>query len=144
MRAKENYTPFVAVAFGLTLGIIILFQMYFWREPGRIEAVEAADQSAAVAAGRDLYAENCSACHGDNGEGGIAPGLNSRDLLQMTGDEALFNLTRTGIPGSTMPAWGTVLSPAQINDVVALLAAWREGDTIYQVPQQWFVCRKRI
>ncbi|HET6443127.1 MAG TPA: c-type cytochrome [candidate division Zixibacteria bacterium] len=29
-----------------------------------------------------------------------------------------------------MPTWGTVLSPSQINDVVALLAAWREGDTV--------------
>lgn len=128
MRPKENYTPFVAVAFGLTLGILILFQMYAWREPGRIEAVGAADLASSVAAGHDLYAENCAACHGDNGEGGIAPGLNSRDLLQMTGDEALFNLTRTGIPGSTMPAWGQSFggpfTNEQVVQLVSFIRAW--------------------
>jgi mono/diheme cytochrome c family protein len=29
-----------------------------------------------------------------------------------------------------MPTWGTVLSPAQINDLVALLTVWREGGTV--------------
>ena len=227
MRPKENHTPFLAVVLVLTLCILVLFQIYIWREPGRIEAVEAEDHSLAVAAGRELYAENCAACHGEGGEGGIAPALNSQDLLRMTSDEALFSLTRTGVPGSSMPAWGqtfggpftdeqiahmvvfirhweptapkstpedtapdpargaliydqtcsvchgqnglgtdqtpalndperlnklndawyrntiahgrpakgmptwgTVLSPAQINDLVALLAAWREGDTV--------------
>ena len=29
-----------------------------------------------------------------------------------------------------MPTWGTVLSPAQIDDLVALIAVWREGETV--------------
>ena len=35
-----------------------------------------------------------------------------------------------GRPAKGMPTWGTVLSPLQVNDVVALLAAWREGITV--------------
>jgi mono/diheme cytochrome c family protein len=39
-----------------------------------------------------------------------------------------------------MPTWGTVLSPMQINDVVALLAAWREGKTVAaDIPLATFV-----
>jgi cytochrome c2 len=39
-----------------------------------------------------------------------------------------------------MPTWGTVLSPLQINDVVALLAAWREGKTVAaNIPMATFV-----
>jgi mono/diheme cytochrome c family protein len=40
------------------------------------------------------------------------------------------NTIAHGRPAKGMPTWGTVLSPAQINDVVALLAAWRVGDTV--------------
>ena len=29
-----------------------------------------------------------------------------------------------------MPTWGTVLSPGQIDDLVALLTAWREGQAV--------------
>lgn len=128
MRPKENHTPFVAVAFGLTLCILIVFQLYIWREPGRIEADESEDHAAAVAAGGDLYAENCAACHGDNGEGGVGPGLNSSELLKTTSDEALFNLTRTGVPGTIMPAWGQTFggpfTDEQIAQMVAFIRDW--------------------
>ena len=90
MRPKENYTPFVTVAFGLTLGILVSFQIFIWREPARIEADELADRKAAVLAGRSLYGENCGACHGDEGEGGIGPALNSSELLKQTSDQVLF------------------------------------------------------
>lgn len=29
-----------------------------------------------------------------------------------------------------MPTWGTVLSPQQIRDLVALLRAWQQGETV--------------
>jgi mono/diheme cytochrome c family protein len=128
MRQKENHTPYVAVAFGLTLCILIVFQLYFWREPARIEAEETEDHALAVATGGELYGENCAACHGDNGLGGVGPGLNSSTLLKMTTDEALFNLTRTGVPGSIMPAWGQTFggpfTDEQILQMVTFIRAW--------------------
>ena len=128
MRPKENYTPYVAIAFGLTLCILIVFQIYIWGEPARIETVEAADLSTAITEGHDLYVDNCAACHGENGEGGIGPGLNSSDLLKMTSDEALFSLTRTGVPGTIMPAWGQSFggpfTDQQIVQMVAFIRAW--------------------
>jgi mono/diheme cytochrome c family protein len=128
MRPKESHTPFIAVVLGLTLCILVVFQIYILREPGRIEAVEAEDHSLAVAGGGELYAENCAACHGGDGEGGIAPALNSQDLLKMTTDEALFSLTRTGVPGSIMPAWGQTFggpfTDEQIAHMVAFIRNW--------------------
>ncbi len=44
MRPRENYTPFVAVTLGLTLAVIVSFQIYLFREPGRIAADEARDK----------------------------------------------------------------------------------------------------
>lgn len=128
MRPKENYTPFITVAFGITLAILVTFQIYVMREPARIQADEATDRAVAIAAGHELYAENCAACHGENGEGGIGPALNSKELLKETTDEVLFNLTRIGIPGTTMPAWGQSFggpfTDEQITQMVAFIRAW--------------------
>ena len=128
MRPRENYTPFIATGLGLTLAILIVFQMHVWGEPGRIQAVEAADLSAAQAAGRNLYADNCVACHGGNGEGLVGPALNSRELLTLTADETLFSLIRTGVPGTVMPAWGQAFggpfTDEQVSQLVAFIRAW--------------------
>ncbi|MEK7324920.1 MAG: cytochrome c, partial [Chloroflexota bacterium] len=106
MRPRENYTPFMATGFGLTLAILAVFQIYIFGEPKRIQTVEAADRLAAETAGRALYADNCLNCHGETGEGKLGPVLNSRELLKMTADQTLFSLIRTGVPGTVMPAWG--------------------------------------
>ena len=128
MRPRENYTPFIATGFGLTLATLIVFQIYLLGEPGRIQAVEAADLSAAQAAGRNLYADNCIACHGGNGEGLVGPALNSRELLKMTADETLASLIRTGVPGTVMPAWGQAFggpfTDEQVSQLVAFIRAW--------------------
>ncbi len=128
MRLKEDYSRFITVAFVFTLATLITFQIYLWREPERIKADEAADHAIAVEAGQVLYQENCDACHGKDGEGGIGPPLNSQELLKMTGDEALFNLTSTGIPGTLMPAWGQAFggpfTPEQVGQIVAFLRNW--------------------
>ncbi|HLE29141.1 MAG TPA: c-type cytochrome [Anaerolineales bacterium] len=128
MRSRENYTPFVATGFGLTLAILIVFQAYLWREPARIQAVEAADRLAAEAAGHKLYEENCVACHGPDGEGEVGPPLNSQELLKATSDETLFSLIRTGVPGTVMPAWGQTgggpFTDEQLTQLVAFIRAW--------------------
>jgi len=128
MRPRENYTPFIATGLGLTLAILIVFQMHVLGEPKRIQAVEAADLSAAQAAGRNLYADNCVACHGGNGEGLVGPALNSRELLKMTADETLASLIRTGVPGTVMPAWGQAFggpfTDEQVSQLVAFIRAW--------------------
>lgn len=128
MRPRENYTPFVAAGLGLSLAILATFQIHILGEPARIQAVEAADHSAAVSAGSGLYAENCVECHGENGEGKVGPALNSRELLEMTSDETFASLIRTGVPGTVMPAWGQAFggpfTDQQVNQLVAYIRAW--------------------
>jgi mono/diheme cytochrome c family protein len=128
MRPKENHTPFIVVILGFTLTILVVFQITIFREPGRIEADEAEDHEVAVTAGRELYGDNCAPCHGKGGEGGIAPALNSLGLLKLTSDEALFSLTRTGVPGSIMPAWGQnfggPFTDEQVAQMVTFIRNW--------------------
>ena len=128
MRSKENFHPFVSVGLGLTLAIMITFQVYAWREPSRILSDELVDLRAAQGAGQELFDENCQACHGPGGEGGIGPALNERSLLQSTKDEVFFGLIKTGVPGSVMPAWsqafGGPFTDQEISQIVAFIRAW--------------------
>lgn len=128
MRPRENYTPFVTTGFGLTLAVLLVLQVYIVREPSRIQVVESADRAEAVKAGRDLYADNCVACHGVNGEGKVGPVLNSKELLKMTADQTFFSLIRTGVPGTVMPAWGQSFggpfTDEQTSQLVAFIRAW--------------------
>lgn len=128
MRARENYTPFIFVAFGLTLTILAVFQVYIFREPSRIQEQQAADLATTIEEGHGLFSDNCAACHGEDGEGNIGPALNSQQFLSMTSDDALFHLMRTGVPGTNMPAWGQIFggpfTDQQVTQVVTFIRAW--------------------
>ena len=131
MPRRENLFPLLATSTVLALAILIAFQIYFIREPARLEADAADDLQAAQTAGSRLFNEECVACHGDRGQGGVGPALNSRTLLTSANDELLFNLIRTGVPGTSMPAWGQVfggpLTDEEIRQVVAYLRGWEAG-----------------
>lgn len=75
-----------------------------------------------------LFTNTCEACHGANGSGADqAPKINDPQRLSSLPDEWYRDVIRNGRPAKGMPTWGTVLSPEQIEDLVALIAAWRDG-----------------
>jgi len=82
------------------------------------------------AQGAAIFASTCFVCHGPEGRGGRAPALNDQERLQGFDDEWFRQTISFGRPAKGMPTWGTVLSPEQIDDVVALLAAWRRGEQV--------------
>jgi mono/diheme cytochrome c family protein len=133
MRPKEDYTPFIAAGFILTLAILVSFQVYILREPGRIASVEASDKAIAVEAGQSLFKKNCTLCHGDNGEGDSAPALNDKTFLNTTADDTIFSVISSGIPGTEMPAWneayGGPLTDEDVRQLVAFLRAWQPTAT---------------
>lgn len=91
--------------------------------------------------GATIYERTCFVCHGKNGLGtDVAPALNNQERLQKLNDAWYRNTIMRGRPAKGMPTWGTVLSPMQINDLVALLAAWREGRAVAaDIPLATFV-----
>ncbi|MBI3760480.1 MAG: c-type cytochrome, partial [Chloroflexi bacterium] len=128
MRPKENHTPLIGAAFGLTLAILVSFQIYLFREPARIAADKAGDQSAGVAEGKSLFNTYCTVCHGKQGEGVDAPALNDKTFLAETRDEVIFNIASSGVPGSEMPAWnqayGGPLTDQQVRQLLAFIRSW--------------------
>jgi mono/diheme cytochrome c family protein len=128
MRKREDYTRLIAVALVLSVGILVAFQVYLLREPGRIENVLAADKAEQVTRGQQLFAQNCATCHGENGEGDIGPALNSKKFLTSTEDGRIFSLISSGVPGTAMPSWsqayGGPFTDEQINDLVGFIRSW--------------------
>jgi cytochrome c oxidase cbb3-type subunit 3 len=76
-----------------------------------------------------LYAENCAACHGQNGEGGAgAIGLADPVYLAIVDDATLRRVTVAGMSATLMPAFsrssGGMLTDAQVEILVRGIRAW--------------------
>lgn len=138
MQRRENYFPLIRTAFVLTIAIVITFQFYQLNEPSRLIADAETDLHEAEEAGSLLYAANCASCHGENGEGAFAPSLNSKSFLADVSDDLIFGLTKTGVPGTGMPAWsqefGGPLTDEQVRELVAFIRSWEPGlEVIVQI-----------
>jgi putative heme-binding domain-containing protein len=66
-------------------------------------AVGAAENTADIAKGKQLFLGMCSRCHGVEGGGGEGPNLNRPVLTRATDDQALLAIIRDGIPERGMP-----------------------------------------
>jgi mono/diheme cytochrome c family protein len=53
-----------------------------------------------------LYQQNCSGCHGTEGRNGAAISLANPTYLTIAGEENIERVTRDGVPGTMMPAFG--------------------------------------
>jgi hypothetical protein len=63
-----------------------------------------------LASGLLVYAENCVACHGANGEGTtLAPALNTDDLRSRLTDADITRIVAQGVPGTLMAGWERAL-----------------------------------
>lgn len=78
-----------------------------------------------LALGSQLYASNCSRCHGPEGQGTQrAPALNVRSFFTRTNDVAMQQIISLGVPGTAMPAWGERLTETEIQAIVGFVRSW--------------------
>lgn len=76
------------------------------------------------AEGITLYAQNCTICHGVNGEGSdLGPALNSAELRTKEPQE-LTRIISEGVPGTAMAAWKNSINEAEITALVSFLQRW--------------------
>jgi mono/diheme cytochrome c family protein len=65
----------------------------------------------AVAAGRNLFEQHCSECHGDDGEGSRkAPSLRAEEV-QNAAPGAIFWIVTNGVVRRGMPVWSKLPEP---------------------------------
>jgi cytochrome c oxidase cbb3-type subunit III len=79
-----------------------------------------------AAAGKGIFAANCAACHGNNGEGGIGPNLVDRFWLHGGEIKDVFKTVKYGIPEKGMVPWEQTLTPGQIAEVSNYILTLRD------------------
>jgi mono/diheme cytochrome c family protein len=83
--------------------------------------------------GGDAFATFCSRCHGADGRGGAgASSIVDASYLSLVSDQGLRTTVIAGRPDLGAPDWqgnvpGRPMSPQEVSDVVAWLAAQRAG-----------------
>lgn len=91
-----------------------------------------------VELGKEIYAEECAACHGDNGEGEIGPALGNPAMLSLTSDAFLRYAIENGRDGTDMPSFAEDLEPDQIDAVTAFLRSratgWSVEKPVFRTP----------
>lgn len=96
-------------------------------EEGFLENIASLSPEGGIwAKGMGLYANNCTVCHGINGEGSdLGVALNTDDVQSRETGE-LARIIGEGIPGTAMAGWSSALSPEDISALAAFLQNWDE------------------
>ncbi len=95
----------------------------------RIKSHVNVDSSAAANAGRGIFMQNCSVCHGVHAEGNgpisltmeTKPANFTRPFYKNYSDAMWFWRVKEGLPGTRMPRWGLTLGNEQMLYLVAYL-----------------------
>jgi len=95
---------------------------------GRQAAEAVAIRPADIVDFRVLYSQNCSGCHGANGQGALTVGIGRPVYLAIADDATIRGTIEQGRPGTPMPAFaqkaGGLLTDAQIDILVHGIRSW--------------------
>ena len=71
--------------------------------------------------GKELFISKCSACHGQNGEGGVGPNLTDKYWLHGGDIKSIFKTIKYGVPSKGMIAWEAQLVPKEMQQVASYI-----------------------
>lgn len=74
-----------------------------------------------IAKGASIYSENCVACHGKLGEGGVGPNLTDEYWMHGGSIKDIFKSIKYGWPEKGMKAWQADLSPVMIHQITSYI-----------------------
>lgn len=71
--------------------------------------------------GKALFLQNCAACHGKEGEGGVGPNLTDEYWLHGGGVKNVFKIIKYGVPENGMISWKEQMSPGSIQEITSYI-----------------------
>jgi cytochrome c oxidase cbb3-type subunit 3 len=77
--------------------------------------------ASALAAGKNVFATNCAACHLTDGGGSVGPNLTDDYWLHGGSVKDIFKTVKYGVPEKGMRSWKEDLSPMQISQVTSYI-----------------------
>ncbi len=115
------------ILMGLFAGMFPIFRLY---EPAQRAEARESQSTFLAARGDDLFDSECSACHGAQGLGALAPAVGSRNFLESVDDTQLSQLIAVGMPGTEMVAYsadfGGPMTSTDIESITAYLRSLEE------------------
>lgn len=72
-----------------------------------------------IEAGKMLFTQYCTACHGQNAEGKVGPNLTDEYWLHGGTIKAVYHVVTEGVPEKGMISWKKQLNPLQIQQVAS-------------------------
>ncbi|WP_299252445.1 cbb3-type cytochrome c oxidase N-terminal domain-containing protein [uncultured Cytophaga sp.] len=79
----------------------------------------------AIEAGKTIFMENCAACHGKLGEGGVGPNFADDYWLHGGDIKSVFKTIKFGVPEKGMIPWQAQLSAVQIQEVSSFVLTFK-------------------
>jgi len=77
----------------------------------------------AIEAGKKQYATTCASCHGAAGEGLVGPNLTDNAWIHGGSPQEIHKTIDTGVLEKGMLAWGKILPPKTIDNLVAYVVS---------------------
>ena len=75
--------------------------------------------------GPDIFKSLCAQCHGLDGQGGVGPALSDTKFQSANTDQEIFDTIDKGHKATSMIAWGEILSPDQITELVKYIRQFK-------------------
>lgn len=85
------------------------------------ENVKQLTDATALSEGKDIFNKNCTACHGQNLEGGVGPNLTDANWIHGGGIKNVFKTITNGVPLKGMISWKSQISPKNIQSVASYI-----------------------
>ncbi len=101
----------------------------------QVLAVALADPGS-LASGKEVYGTRCVTCHKEDGSGLIGPNLTDKQWIHGDGTlMGIYNVVNEGVPAKGMLAWGRILSPVELRQVVAYVGSLRGTNKEGKAPE---------
>lgn len=122
MERKRRGSQVVGVILGAL--VVVAGALCFAEESAPVKN-PFAGSAEAVQEGKEVFATNCSTCHGDDAKGNMCPDITVKAKRYGNADADLFLTITKGRPGG-MPTWEKTLGTEKIWKVIAFLRSIEE------------------
>ena len=113
---------------------VLAFPLFRFYEPARRADARIRQEQYLADQGSEIFATNCSSCHGVAGSGAVAPALGALDFLAAADDAQIAAIIVHGVPGTEMVAYsldfGGPLTSTQIRATTSYLRSLEEDAVV--------------